>query len=105
MNVRLNYIIEQQANVLAVPYAAVYNNDAGESCILIAEEQSAGAYRVKELKVTKLIENDIEIGIGGDNIAEGMRVINEPDLYRMLEGREVTLGRSAQQNRRAFPMR
>jgi HlyD family secretion protein len=87
--VRLNYIVQQQADVLSVPYDAVYTNQTGEQCILILEEQPTGAYLVKELAVTPELENDLAITISGSGVAEGLRVINDPEGYQLLIGKEI----------------
>ncbi len=91
MSVRLNYIIEQQEKVLSVPYDAVYLNSAGEQCILILEERPGDAYLLQELAVTPELENDLAIAISGSDLSAGLRVLNEPDDYQHLVGREVTL--------------
>lgn len=103
MSVRLNYIIEQQASALAVPYDAVYTNTAGEDCILILEQQPAGTYLISELPVTTGAENDLDIVISGDGVSEGLQVINEPDNYKLLIGKEVALTESAPPAMTPFP--
>lgn len=105
MSVRLNYIIEQQHDVLSVPYDAVYTNQAAEQCILILEEQPTGAYRIKELAVTPELENDLAIAISGSGVSAGLRVINEPDGYKPLLGREIALTNRTAPNTMPFPMR
>ena len=81
MSVRLNYIIAQQPGVLLVPYDAIYENDNGESCVLLAEKQQDGRYKLKEVKVTQGQENDIDVIITGDEIAPGVMVVTTPDKY------------------------
>ncbi len=105
MGVRLNYIMDQQADVLSVPYDAVYTNQAGEQYILILEEQPADAYLVKELAVTTELENDLAISISGNGVSAGLRVINEPDGYRLLIGKEITLTNRTAPDTMSFPMR
>ena len=81
MSVRLNYIIAQQPGVLLVPYDAIYENDNGESCVLLAEKQQDGRYKLKEVKGTQGQENDIDVIITGDEIAPGVMVVTTPDKY------------------------
>ena len=92
MNVRLNYITEQLANVLSVPYESIYTNQAGESCILILEDRpKADFYLVKELPVKTGSENDLVITISGSGVRAGLRLINEPDSYQALIGKEIKM--------------
>lgn len=91
MSVRLNYIVEQQANVIAVPYDTIYENADGESCILIAEAQNNGKYLLRELPVTQGMENDLDIVITGEGVAKGLRVLSNPETYRAMIGSEITL--------------
>lgn len=92
MEAQLDYIIEREADVLAVPYDAVYRNETGETCILIAEEQSDGRYFITELPVTTGMDDDLDMAVTGDGVTEGLRVIHEPDAYRYLLGQTVTAG-------------
>lgn len=91
MNVRLNYIIESQQNVLYVPYDAVYTNAMGASCVMVAEEQADGTVLLCEYEVTTGMENDLNVVITGEKIAEGVRVINQPNSYMHLLGQTVML--------------
>ena len=81
MSVRLNYIIAQQQGVLLVPYDAIYENENGESCVLLAEQQQDSRYKLREVKVTQGQENDIDVIITGDEIAPGVMVVTTPDKY------------------------
>ncbi|MDD3920827.1 MAG: HlyD family efflux transporter periplasmic adaptor subunit, partial [Eubacteriales bacterium] len=56
MNVRLNYIVEQQEHVLTVPYDAVYENAAGQTCVLVLQDIGEGKYMVNERAVTLGVE-------------------------------------------------
>jgi multidrug resistance efflux pump len=85
MNVRLNYIIDQQQNVLAVPYDSVYTNASGQSCILVAIPQKKNKYLLEEYVVFKGMENDLSIVIEGAGIKEGLLVINSPQEYTAAE--------------------
>ena len=89
MNVRLNYIVEQQPDVLSVPYDTIYTNEKDETCILVLEKQPGGTFLIKEQPVTTDLENDLEITIGGSGVMAGLRVIGNPETYRSLAGREV----------------
>lgn len=91
MSVRLNYILEEQKDVLAAPYDAVYTNAQGQNCIMVLTEQESGNYLLEELPVTPGMENDLNIAVEGDGVKEGLRVVNEPDQYQALLGQEVVL--------------
>ena len=91
MSVRLSYIVERQANVIAVPYDTIYENESGESCILIAEAQNNGKYLLRELPVTQGMENDLDVVISGDGVAAGLRVLSNPENYRAMIGAEIML--------------
>ncbi len=91
MNVRLNYITEQQDHVLCVPHDSIYTNQAGEHCILILEEQPDGGYLIKELPITTELENDLVITISGSGVSAGLRVINEPGVYQPMIGKRIKL--------------
>ena len=92
MEAQLDYIVEQAENVLAVPYDAVYTDDSGQTCILIAEEQEDGRYAIRSIPVTTGIDDDLDMVISGPAVHEGLRVINEADRYLQLAGQTVTAG-------------
>lgn len=92
MEAQLDYIIEEQSAVLAVPYDAVYSNESGQSCLMAAEPQEDGKYLIRELEVTTGMDNDLDMVISGTEITEGLRVIHEPDRYFDLLGQSVTAG-------------
>ena len=91
MSVRLNYIIAQQPGVILVPYDAIYENDNGESCVLLAEKQQDGRYKLREVKVTQGQENDIDVIITGDEIAPDVMVVTTPDKYLTKLDQELAL--------------
>jgi len=82
MSVNLDYILQTQNDVLAVPYEAVYKNEQGEQSVLADVKQWNGKHVLKEYPVVTGIDNEAAIVISGDNIYEGMRVINEPAKYK-----------------------
>lgn len=100
MSARLNFIVAQEHDVLVAPYEAVYSAGSGEKFILAAEEQKNGKFLLVEIPVTTGMENDIDIVVKGAELKEGMRILNEPDDYIQLVGREIDIAehRSAMQN-------
>ncbi len=91
MNTRLNLIIEEEANVLTVPYDAVYNNADGRSCIMVLQSGGDGAQILTELPVDTGMANDTDIVVRGENIESGMQVISTPSRYMDMLGKAVTL--------------
>lgn len=91
MSARLNFIVAQEENVLSVPYEAVYENAQGQTVILTAEEQKNGKFLLVEIPVTTGMENDIDIVVTGSEVREGLRVVNEPENYAYLAGREIDI--------------
>ncbi len=89
MSVRLNYIVEKQESVLAVPYDAVYTNASGQDCVLAALDNGKGKHVLAEMPVTLGIESDLDVVISGEGIVEGLRILNEPE--GRLPGEVITL--------------
>ena len=98
MSVRLNFLVEKADSVLSVPYGALYQNDAGEDCVLAALEQEDGTYLLAEYPVTAGMENDLDIVIEGPDLKEGMRIVSEPDLYRPYLGQALKEGAGMREN-------
>ncbi|HWR22060.1 MAG TPA: efflux RND transporter periplasmic adaptor subunit [Feifaniaceae bacterium] len=91
MSVRLNYILARQPGAMLVPYDAIYENANGESCVLLAEQQPDGRYKLRETKVAQGQENDIDVVVTGDEIAPGVMVVTMPDKYMEKLGQELAL--------------
>lgn len=90
MSVRLEFIVEQAEQVLSVPYDAIYENAAGQTCVLAAYHVEGGKYRLKEIAVTTGMENDLDIAISGEGLEPGLRIINTPAGYA--DGQEIAMG-------------
>lgn len=102
MEAQLDYIVAQEENVLTVPYDAVYENEAGEYCVIAVIEQQNGSYLLKEIQVTTGMDDDLDIVISGEDVTEGLRVINDPDTYRALIGQTLKSGTNASTGMAAF---
>ena len=98
MSVRLNFLVEKAESVLSVPYGALYQNDAGEDCVLAALEQEDGTYLLAEYPVTAGMENDLDVAIEGPDLQEGMRIVSEPHLYRPYLGQTLAEGAGLRDN-------
>lgn len=92
MEAELDYVIGEESHVLAAPYDAVYTNESGQTCVLVAEEQSDGRYLIREIEVCTGSDDDLDIVITGDEVTEGIRVINEAESYLPLLGQTVAVG-------------
>ena len=98
MSVRLNFVVDQAKDALSVPYEAVYKNDAGEDCVMAAEEQDDGKYLLAEYPVTAGMETDLDIVVEGPDLQEGMRIVSEPSLYRPYLGQTLEAGAGMRPN-------
>ena len=92
MSVELDFVLDEALNALAVPYDAVYENDQGQTCLLVLEEGEDGELLLTELPVTTGLETDLDIAVEGDGLSEGVQVVTDPDRYLPLAGQEVALG-------------
>ena len=94
MEARLRYIIARQAHVLAVPYEAVFTDEAGQSCILVLHTQEKETYLVEKLPVTTGLDDDLDIAVSGTGVEEGLRVITDAKSYLSYIGKPVTLAQA-----------
>ena len=92
MSVELDFVLDEALNALAVPYDAVYENDQGQTCLLVLEEGEDGELLLTELPVTTGLETDLDIAVEGGGLTEGVQVVTDPDRYLPLAGQEVALG-------------
>ena len=95
MEVQLDYETAALEHVLTAPYDAVYENDAGEDCVLVLTEQADGKYLLSEHSVHIDAAGDLDVVISG--IDEGTRIVNEPENYRALVGKTVSLANAEAQ--------
>ena len=94
MEARLSYIIARQAHVLAVPYEAIFTDEAGQSCILVLRTQEKETYLVEKLPVTTGLDDDLDIAVSGTGVEEGLRVITDAKSYLSYIGKQVTLAQA-----------
>lgn len=73
LTAKCSIILEEAANVYAVPYDAVHKKEDGSSVVYVAEKGGDNeAFR--EVTVTPGMESDYYIEISGDGLSEGMKV-------------------------------
>ncbi len=92
MEAQLDYILAQEEHILAVPYDAVYVNQAGQTCVLAAVPQGEEQFILEELPVTTGLDDDLDMVVTGKKIEEGLRVINEPNVYLEYLGQVLKVG-------------
>lgn len=81
MNAVVNIITDEADNVFAVPYESIIDN-RGQKSVYVAEEQN-GQYVVKDVSVTTGLDSDMNTEIEGDDLKEGMIVLNNPSNYQV----------------------
>ena len=91
MSVRLEYIVERLERALYVPYDAVYQNDAGQTCVLTLDPGEDGTYTVREVPVETGAENDLDTVVTGEGVSEGMTVLSNAADYQGLNGQTVSV--------------
>ncbi|MDU7441520.1 MAG: HlyD family efflux transporter periplasmic adaptor subunit, partial [Clostridium sp.] len=91
MNAVENIIIGESDDVFAVPYESIIDNH-GQKSIYEAEEQN-GQYVVKEISVTTGLESDMNTEIEGEDLKEGMIVLNDPSNYHVGSVVDINNGR------------
>ena len=92
MSVELDFVLDEALNALSVPYDAVYENDQGQTCLLVLEEGEDGEILLTELPVTTGLETDLDTAVSGEGLSEGTRIVTDPERYLPLAGMAVTLG-------------
>lgn len=75
MTARCSIIIEEAADVFAVPYDAVYRNKNGDTVLYV--EDGNGTRR--ELTVSKGMESDYYVEVMGEELKEGLQVLIPSD--------------------------
>nr|WP_243185260.1 HlyD family efflux transporter periplasmic adaptor subunit [Clostridium butyricum] len=91
MNAVVNIIIGESDDAFAVPYESIIDNH-GQKSIYEAEEQN-GQYVVKEISVTTGLESDMNTEIEGEDLKEGMIVLNDPSNYHVGSVVDINNGR------------
>lgn len=77
MNARLLIIMDKKENVLSLPYDAVGRNEQGDKVVYALEQNSQNKYVAKEIKVTTGLETDFRVEVISDQLAAGMKIIND----------------------------
>lgn len=77
MSARLNIITDEKDDVLTVSADSVVDDDEGK-CIYTVQKNENGKYEVKRVSIDAGTESDFDTEISGDELQEGMLIINDP---------------------------
>ena len=89
MNAKVKIILDDKADVIAVPYDAINDEGDGVYSVFIAEDNGGDKYNVKSVTVEKGLEGSYFTEVISDEIAEGDIVITQPGLVS--EGASVEI--------------
>lgn len=81
MKARVNIILEEKEDVYILSSNSIVNNDDSHS-IYIAEKQDK-KYVIKEIPVSLGTEGDYDVEVIGENLCDGIIVINDPMKYEV----------------------
>ena len=84
MNARVDIVLDQKDNVLAVPYDAVVENAAGEKVVYAAVQGEKDRIVYQEIPVITGMETDFYIEVSGKDLKEGMLIVTNPDAIPLL---------------------
>lgn len=73
LTAKCSIILEEAANVYAVPYDAVHKKEDGSSVVYVVEK-SGDNESFREVTVTPGMESDYYIEVSGDGLSEGMQI-------------------------------
>ena len=76
MTAKCSIVLEEAADVYAVPYDAIQTNSNGDNVIYVKDPSDNSK---KELTVTKGMESDYYVEVSGDDLSEGLQVIIPSD--------------------------
>ncbi len=89
MNARVDIVLDQKDNVLAVPYDAVVENTAGEKVVYAQVQGEQGSVTYQEIPVITGMETDFYIEVSGKDLKEGMLIVTNPDAIPFLNNRAL----------------
>lgn len=89
LTAKLRIVTVEKKAAYSVQYDAITVNDADQDIIYIANPESNGSYKAKEVVVTVGLETDFEIEILSDEISDGTIILT--DIERVQDGTVVRL--------------
>lgn len=87
MSVKVEILLNEEGEHLAVPYDAIAQDDDGNSYVYMAKKQDNGMYKTKRVDVTTSVSNDYYTAISSKKLKEGDVIINYPQ--EVSEGAEI----------------
>lgn len=81
MNAVVNIITDEVSDVYAVPYEAII--DKGAEKFVYAAVEKNGQYVVTSIPVTTGMESDVYVEIEGDDLSDGMIILNDPSSFEV----------------------
>ena len=78
MNAKVQIILEEKSDVLAVPYDSILQNDEDDFYIMIAETNDGVNYSARSVVIEKGLETDYYVEIISSEISEGDILIASP---------------------------
>lgn len=77
MNARLSIVMDKREQVFSLPYDVVRKNGNGDNVVYAVEQKSQNKFYAKQIKVTTGLETDFKVEVSGDELSEGMKIIND----------------------------
>ena len=94
---KVSLIIDRAENVLSASYNAVYQNESGQTCVMLLEPQSGNEVIIREVVVETGFENDTAVAVTGNGLTDGSQVISSPENYMFMRGRTAVIAASGRQ--------
>lgn len=91
---KVSLMIDSEQNVLSVSYNAVYQNESGQTCVMLLEPHTDNRAVIREIVVETGFENDTAVAVTGDGLEDGSRVISSPENYMHMRGKMVSIASS-----------
>lgn len=89
MSVKVEILLNEEGEHLAVPYDAIAVDDDGNSYVYVAKKQDNGMYKVKRVDVTTGTSNDYYTAVSSKKLKENDVIINYP--MEVSEGDEIEI--------------
>jgi multidrug efflux pump subunit AcrA (membrane-fusion protein) len=80
MGVRMNIVLDQKVDVLAVPFDAVAQDAAGGTVVYVATEDTDGKMVYEAVRVTTGMETDFYVEVSGAGLKAGMAIVTNPEV-------------------------
>ncbi|KAJ49731.1 multidrug resistance efflux pump [Clostridium tetanomorphum] len=82
MKAKVNIMLSEKKGVYTVPAESIINDKDNNDCLYIADKQGKD-YIVKQIPITKGTETDLNVEILGQDLKDGIIVLNNPSDYEI----------------------